>query len=68
MVAYQLLIRCIHAAKVAREEGFDNTANALDDLVDSLSALIDASAQPEGQHSSQQMPGQRPRRLSTRLG
>ena len=40
MVSNELLIRTIHAAKEARERGFDNTADAFDEIVESLLELL----------------------------
>ena len=41
MVSNQLLIRTIHAAKESRDRGFYNTADAFDEIVESLLSLLE---------------------------
>ncbi len=66
MVIYKFLIRTIYAAKEARENGLENTADAFDELKVSLLALIEEEIQSETTVSMQQRSRRRPRRLSTR--
>ncbi len=47
MVEHELLVRTVNAAKEAREQGFDNTADAFDEIVESLLNLINLSSQFE---------------------
>ena len=68
MVTYELLIRSIHAAKVAREKGYDNTADAFDEIVEGLLSLLDAESQPAGAISIRRISSRQPVRLSKRIG
>ena len=47
MVTHELLVRATNAAKEAREQGFDNTADALDEIVESLLQLFNPKTQFE---------------------
>ena len=49
MNTHELLIRTMNAAKDAREKGFDNTADALDGIVERLLEFINSQAQPGGE-------------------
>ena len=68
MVIYELLIRNIHAAKEAREKGYNNTADAFDEIVEGLLSLLDADSQPAGVVSIRRISSRRPVRLSKRIG
>ncbi|WP_306112786.1 MULTISPECIES: hypothetical protein [unclassified Roseovarius] len=45
----ELLVRTMNAAKEARERGFDNTASALDEIVESLLELLNSRTQSMGE-------------------
>lgn len=49
MVTHELLIRTIHAAREARERGFDNTADAFDEIVESLLELLKSNSSVPGE-------------------
>lgn len=68
MVAYQLLIRTIHAANDARENGFENTAEAFDKIIESLLELQEPEFQLKGEALSRHLSERPPQRLSTRFG
>ena len=41
----ELLVRTLNAAKEARKKGFYNTADAFEEIVENLLALLDAQSQ-----------------------
>ncbi len=45
----ELLVRTMSAAKEARERGFENTANALDEIVGNLLGLLNSRTQSVGE-------------------
>ena len=47
MITHELLVRTTNAAKEARDQGFDNTADAFDDVAENLLKLFNPSTQLE---------------------
>ncbi len=66
MKKYELLIKAMHVAHSARENGLGNTADAFDNLVKQLSILIDAENLPRSAVKRKAVIKKLPRRLSTR--
>ena len=47
MVTHELLVRTMNAAKEARKQGFEGTADALDEIVENLLQLFNPGTQLE---------------------
>ena len=45
----ELLVRTMNTAKQAREEGYSDTAEAFDQIVESLLGHLDSNLQPSGE-------------------
>ncbi len=66
MEKYELLIRTMHAAHTARNNGKTGVASVLDQWVKKLSEMIDAENKCNGSTDTASVGGKVPRRLSTR--
>ena len=45
----EILVRTMNAAKEARDQGFDNTADAFDEIVEKLLEMVNSRAQFTGE-------------------
>ena len=56
MDTQELLVRTMNAAKEARERGFENTADAFDEIVDSLLQFMNSQTTSIGEKRANSLP------------